>query len=209
MSVRRFAALTTVLAGGALAALPFYRPPKEAESAAAATMMSEQPQRSTIALTGGLQALPVPQIAVEAPQDLASKETSPASLASDPRSGEWHQPSPLILANDENLIPDLPRLPVVRRTSHDRSAATIHEPDFSGSGPPLVQTPVAQALPPRRHRIVDGDSLSKLALRYLGDERRANEIVAINHDVLRDPALLPVGKTIYIPRPAQQFEPLQ
>jgi nucleoid-associated protein YgaU len=195
MSVRRFAALTTVLTGGALAALPFYKSPPVAESPTAAVLPPQTIQQPTIALTGGLQALPVPQIAVEAPRE-STGERSPAGHAAESRKSEWYQPSPIVLASDETPLPVLPQLPVIRGSSSDRSAATIHEPDFSASDPPPVKPPP----PPRRHRIVDGDSLSMLALRYLGDERRAAEILAYNRDVLRDPALLPVGKTILIPR---------
>jgi nucleoid-associated protein YgaU len=51
----------------------------------------------------------------------------------------------------------------------------------------------------RKHRIADGDSLELLALRYLGDKARANEIAALNRDVLSDPSLLPIGREITIP----------
>jgi nucleoid-associated protein YgaU len=51
----------------------------------------------------------------------------------------------------------------------------------------------------RKHRIADGDSLELIALRYLGDKERANEIAALNRDVFSDPALLPVGREIAIP----------
>jgi hypothetical protein len=38
-----------------------------------------------------------------------------------------------------------------------------------------------------------------LALRYLGDKQRAEEIAALNRDVFSDPSLLPVGREILIP----------
>lgn len=203
MSVRRFAALTTVLTGGALAALPFYKPPPGGpESPVIAPEVPEQGRQPTLALASGLQALPVPQIAFEATPSAFEGEASPASQAKSLRPPEWFQPSPVALANDDMLLPELPQQPVVRRTSHDRSAATIHEPDFSDGELPVESPPVKPPPPPRRHRIVDGDSLPAIALRYLGDEHRAAEILAINRDILRDPALLPVGKTLLIPRDA-------
>lgn len=52
---------------------------------------------------------------------------------------------------------------------------------------------------PRRHRVADGDTLPKLAARYLGDSRRHPEIFAANPDVLSDPRLLPVGIDLVIP----------
>ncbi len=53
---------------------------------------------------------------------------------------------------------------------------------------------------PRIHTIVDGDTLERLAQRYLGDARREGEIFAANRGVLSDPELLPIGATIVIPQ---------
>jgi LysM repeat protein len=52
---------------------------------------------------------------------------------------------------------------------------------------------------PRTHRIVDGDTLSKLASRYLGRADRFLEIFEFNRDVLASPDLLPIGSTLKIP----------
>lgn len=49
------------------------------------------------------------------------------------------------------------------------------------------------------HRIVDGDTLTSLAERYLGSAARANEIFAANRDVLDDPGLLPIGVELRLP----------
>lgn len=51
----------------------------------------------------------------------------------------------------------------------------------------------------RSHVIVDGDSLAKLAGRYLDDPRRSDEIFALNRSVLSDPDLLPIGAELKIP----------
>lgn len=51
----------------------------------------------------------------------------------------------------------------------------------------------------RRHRLTDGDSLERLAERYLGSATRADEIFAANRDVLSEPDLLPLGRIIRIP----------
>jgi len=53
--------------------------------------------------------------------------------------------------------------------------------------------------PVRRHTIHDGDTLESLAVRYLGDARRAPEILNANRDVLTDPKLLPIGLSLVIP----------
>jgi nucleoid-associated protein YgaU len=76
--------------------------------------------------------------------------------------------------------------------------------------PGAASAPVASAEPtyspsnepPRHlvmHRVVDGDSLPRLAERYLGDERRAGEILEANRDVLLRPDLLPLGVRLRIP----------
>ena len=60
----------------------------------------------------------------------------------------------------------------------------------------------------RRHRLTDGDSLERLAERYLGNSARAAEIFAANRDLLPAPDLLPLGRIIRIP-PREADEALQ
>jgi len=50
-----------------------------------------------------------------------------------------------------------------------------------------------------KHRIVDGDTLSKLASQYLGRADRYLEIYELNRDVLSTPDLLPIGAELKIP----------
>jgi hypothetical protein len=52
---------------------------------------------------------------------------------------------------------------------------------------------------PRKHVVIDGDSLARLAGRYLDDPRRGTEIYEANRSVLTDPDLLPIGVEILIP----------
>jgi nucleoid-associated protein YgaU len=60
----------------------------------------------------------------------------------------------------------------------------------------------------RRHRLTDGDSLERLAERYLGNPARAGEIFEANRDLLPAPDLLPLGRIIRIP-PREADEALQ
>ena len=54
-----------------------------------------------------------------------------------------------------------------------------------------------------RHVVVDGDTLSDLAARYLGRTEAALEIFELNRHVLATPDLLPIGAVLKIPpRPA-------
>lgn len=49
------------------------------------------------------------------------------------------------------------------------------------------------------HVVVDGDTLQKLAARYLDDPNRGWEIYQINRDQLRSPELLPIGAVLKLP----------
>ena len=51
----------------------------------------------------------------------------------------------------------------------------------------------------RRHRIVDGDTLSGLAVKYLGSADRYRDIYEFNRDILSSPELLPIGTELKIP----------
>ena len=53
------------------------------------------------------------------------------------------------------------------------------------------------------HVIHNGDTLERLARRYLGDAARALEIFDLNRDVLDNPHLLPIGAEIKIPETAE------
>lgn len=60
----------------------------------------------------------------------------------------------------------------------------------------------------RRHRLTDGDSLERLAERYLGNPARAAEIFDANRDLLPAADLLPLGRIIRIP-PREADDALQ
>jgi nucleoid-associated protein YgaU len=51
----------------------------------------------------------------------------------------------------------------------------------------------------RRHVVADGDTLSQLALRYLGRADAYQQIYELNRDVLTNPDLLPIGAVLRIP----------
>lgn len=84
------------------------------------------------------------------------------------------------------------------------SASTVNEPaagqtspsdTYRQAGKPDVGKHVAFI----RHRIVDGDTLSGLAQRYLGSSKRFTEIFEANRDQLPSPDLLPIGVVLRIP----------
>jgi nucleoid-associated protein YgaU len=104
-------------------------------------------------------------------------------------------------------------------------AASAQQPVAPSSGPPAIQAtfitsepsvtaqpsnrlvPASQAFAqtddgddgPRTHAVVDGDSLPKLAERFLGDPQLANQIFDLNRDVLSSSDLLPIGAELKLP----------
>jgi nucleoid-associated protein YgaU len=88
--------------------------------------------------------------------------------------------------------------------SSETTKSAISSPP--AAAPPAEPRPVQAEKPMRslrpvwrKHRIKDGDSLSKLAQTYLGDAAREGEIFALNRDVLASPDILPVGRWLRIP----------
>jgi nucleoid-associated protein YgaU len=81
------------------------------------------------------------------------------------------------------------------------------EPSAASGDPPNRLVPVAPPLAqsddeegePRTHTIVDGDSLAKLAERFLGDPQLGDRIYQLNRGVLSSPDLLPIGAEVELP----------
>lgn len=68
----------------------------------------------------------------------------------------------------------------------------------SNIGGPVL--PLAEQPPePELHIVHEGDSLARLAGRYLGDESRSLEIFELNRDLLGNPHVLPLGVELRIP----------
>lgn len=80
--------------------------------------------------------------------------------------------------------------------SYDDVDPRARVPWLTSGDQPFPRPPKKQ----RRHAISDGDTLERLAERYLGDRSRAAEIYAANREVLSDPELLPLGRVIVIPQ---------
>lgn len=74
-----------------------------------------------------------------------------------------------------------------------------------GVKPPAFQNPIAPPLPPASpepeswHRVVNGDTLEKIAQTYYGDPRSAMVIFEANRRALFNPAILPIGLDLKIP----------
>ncbi len=82
------------------------------------------------------------------------------------------------------------------------------EPSTTKTGGHLVAKRAARPAGPlkrlRRHTVHDGDTLEKLAQRYLGNAGRADEIMSANTTRISDRDVLPIGVEIVIPRRAEK-----
>lgn len=98
-----------------------------------------------------------------------------------------------------------------------QSPVTPFEPPAVEGGPrPVYLSPangaadlgiadsLAGAPATRVHVVHNGDTLTRLAKRYLGDEGRALEIFDLNRDQLANPHLLPIGAELRIPGSATE-----
>ena len=195
MGLAKHGAWIGILGLGVVGATPFYRatpsnqpiPSKDQDSPVVAIEASSQ--------------VAFPGVAVEAtpPVDLVHWQlrpaTPPQAIVSLP---DWAKPvaPPALDTPPPALAPVATQF--VRQPASGKSAAKISEPIFTKQ---VVRE--EEPLPPRlrQHRVVDGDSLRLLALRYYADEQRAEAIYAANRHIISHPDLLPVGKEILIPQP--------
>jgi nucleoid-associated protein YgaU len=76
-------------------------------------------------------------------------------------------------------------------TSPLRAASAGEQASFRTRGAALSEE--------RRHRVVDGDTLTALAERYLGSSERFGEIYELNRNMLTSADLLPIGAELRIP----------
>lgn len=123
-----------------------------------------------------------------APPQAGSEELLAEDAASNPKANQPRQ-----------------RSPEASRTKRAAEPATAEKPvppaaDVQNMGAPAV------APPPRKKRVAErvhvvkpGDTLGGLAIQYLGDKSRVDEIVQANRQVIADPNRLPVGATLQIP----------
>jgi nucleoid-associated protein YgaU len=93
----------------------------------------------------------------------------------------------------------------VDETGSNRAAARETRPDSgkthrsSQASAQATERQRPAATGPRRHRIVEGDTLRRLAEQYLGSQDRYLSIFQANPDVLFDSRLIPIGVEIVIP----------
>jgi nucleoid-associated protein YgaU len=139
------------------------------------------------------------------------RDEAPRPIGVEPRSPAVVRRMPSIEAAGDappsNSIADWSSAVQADFTSDRESAPAIQA---SFSPPPIGAERVSAVSPPpwpaagdesgpRKHIIVDGDSLARLAERYLQDSRRGHEIFELNRELLSSPDLLPIGAELTIP----------
>lgn len=231
---KRIAAALIIFAGGAAASAPFYRDAPAPDAAPSATQeQSAGVEKSEdISLRIPAQEPPEPPpsagTAEKRPSSLAasaapSDDAPPlpgGPAASDPASGASPANS---RANGRFAGSE-----AAGNLSSGRAAASV-PPDVAREFPatehppppvdsvPTIHRPAELTTArrdgeegdgdgPRVHRLRDGDTLGKLARRFLGDAERWPEIFQFNRDVLKEPEVLPIGVVIRIP-PRQATTP--
>lgn len=117
-----------------------------------------------------------------------------ASLPTQPTGfPEWQASS----VNSSAASQNLPSVPAAATVPEWAPALTpVHD-----SSQPLAPREEVY-IPPRTHLVADGDTLAKLAHRYLGDPSRAVDIYEWNKHKLPHPDLLPIGVELQIERSA-------
>lgn len=172
-----------VVLGVGLAAAMLFRRGDETPRTAVATAVpaksvtSETPSSLAVSLEG--QFSPQPPVAATTVSSVESVEPSPALPAASPNI------APMIAAEAAPIVP-LPE-----ETTVGRPVYVVENPAEAGS--PDTESGY------RVHVIHNGDTLERLAERYLADGSRALELFDLNRDVLQNPHLLPLGVELRIP----------
>jgi nucleoid-associated protein YgaU len=127
-----------------------------------------------------------PVVAGAVPDSIPIADERPAIVA-----------TPIGLLGESRPLPfaaadELPLSVTAAKALADENAATT--PSTATSNP-LLPTETAE----RVHVVHPGDSLERLAKRYLGDEGRALELFDLNRQVLENPHLLPIGAELRLP----------
>ena len=144
----------------------------------------------------------------EAPRPIGIDPQSPAAIRRVP-SEKVEVTDPYKIADTKTAPPSWSAPPLLN-TGYSEGASSIRTtlpasyaaPMNSMSEKPVAPPPwpMCEEVPePRTHIVVDGDSLERLASRYLSDPQRSREIYELNREVLSAPDLLPIGAELKIP----------
>lgn len=169
---------------GILAALPFARQPANSPTV---QPLAVQPSLSNVPLhvpSGDAQSPAIGLRDHDAPLAAPPSLTVPSAAG---RSRLDEGPAPPLMSDQYQPLVDGPPsvLPIETRSLH------VTRP----GGPPKLESPNV----PRTHRVVDGDTLERIAERYWGDASQADALFFANRSVLSTPDPLPLGVELTIP----------
>ena len=144
----------------------------------------------------------------EAPRPIGIDPQSPAAIRRMP-SENVEAADPYKIA-DTKTAPPTWSAPQLLNTGYSEGAASTSTTLPASYAAPMNSVSVKPVAPPpwpmreeaaeaRTHIVVDGDSLERLASRYLSDPQRSREIYELNREVLSAPDLLPIGAELKIP----------
>ena len=180
-----------IFAVGGMAALPFYHAPAAVDlPVVKAAVTAEFHPAASVALQ--IPANEIEQELSPSPSNTALSELQHDTRTVTPKrvSNERDSPVPPVISSEfpagSQGVP--PSIVDPARTISKRIVPSqpVIDDEIDGDGP-------------RVHRIRDGDTLGKIAERYLKNSKRWIEILDANRTLLRDPELLPVGKELKIP----------
>lgn len=144
----------------------------------------------------------------EAPRPVGVDPQSPAAIRRVPEQNvEAADP---YRVSDTKAAPPAWSAPQLLNTGYSGSAPSPPTALPASYAAPVNSVTANQVAPPpwpmadeatesRTHVVVDGDSLERLASRYLSDPQRSREIYELNREVLSAPDLLPIGAELKIP----------
>jgi nucleoid-associated protein YgaU len=182
---RRLLIAAGVLASGILASMPFYHSSTSSapNSADAKSATSTSDGTVSLQISGSEPGPSTESPAPSLPEAKRSNAKTPVERNGDPR-----VPAPQISHVHPAAREQVPPVSSIQRTIVNTTAPA-----------PQESLEATEPVRERTHRITDGDTLERLARRYLGDASRWPEIRDANRDVLRVDDILPIGKDLRIP----------
>jgi nucleoid-associated protein YgaU len=191
---RKLLTATCILGLGFVLAWPFRRPTDQNDHQ---PLPDDRPSEPLRASNGDpIVAAPVFEPATVA-QPMAPTVAHMASTAESATSSS----SPDKLGFDLANHPALAELPSQASEANSPAPPTesTAKPAYTTVGEQLNNEPQASWRDEMLHIVANGDTLEKLAERYLNDAGRAMEIFDMNRDQLNNPHLLPIGVELRVP----------
>lgn len=176
---------------------PPEEPPRLADTKVVDARIAE---RANMPYLTGVEPLPATADRHTAPRPVDSAERAADARTDDPFDLA-PPPAPIATSPVSSPAPDAPRggdtSDAIGRAASGpahNDAWSVRPPSVAGESPPP-----AGHLDGKAHVVQQGDTLTGIAARYLGDSRRYLELYRFNQDILADPHALRIGMKLRIP----------